>query len=218
MATRDGNPVHRCRRCMKLFALRPNQPRHIRHCKSCLLEFTRRECKGCGCTFHLRPFQNLKTRYCSTECRDNYRSRVCPTCGRTFILRANQPASARWCSPGCYAKSPDQKRNFLAWHAKLKAQRPVKICPGCDKPIVKPYANRQIYCSRLCYHRDRANELSRQMKHVNIHFSRWAPRLQPEPPPPTPAEIQQRAAAVRAGWSETERCNRIARPPAEDDG
>jgi hypothetical protein len=36
----------------------------------------------------------------------------------------------------------------------------------------------------------------------------------PRAPAPTPDEIRQRAAAVRATWSETERLNRIAAPGA----
>lgn len=62
-----------------------------------------------------------------------------------------------------------------------------RLCPVCDGPVT----THAIHCSRACYRVTRARQLTEQTED------------------PTPEQIAEMTAAIRASWTEQERQSRL---------
>lgn len=75
---------------------------------------------------------------------------------------------------------------------KRRSRRVVPLCPNCGEPVLR---DGRRYCSRFC-----ASESEERRYRGQVVYSE---------PPPSPAEIAERCAAIRAEWSDEVRIERM---------
>lgn len=117
-------------------------------------------CKQCNEVYYVSPSRDIKSLYCSLECRligmrkASY-IKKCETCGKAYkVYEADK--QSKYCSNKC----------------KHISRSVVKLCAYCGKPfdIKKSHAKSRVYCSRDCMTNDykvRFNNLSYDRKDKN---------------------------------------------------
>lgn len=150
----------------------------MREVESQAMSVTRRgsvskTCGQCGSSYGVSPSRATKSKYCSSECRDNGRSSssrraiICESCGEKFKSRKDHGKWPRFCSRACWSAA-------CVHREPRKANAPVPIlvsCDICETPVpLSPskwrqrYGAHRIFCSTECRAQGTRGEANRQWK------------------------------------------------------
>jgi len=155
-------------------------------------------CQHCGKAF---PEPHIaRKRFCDQLCKMAYYraqrraeaiySRACPVCGKEFQTRQSRKIR---CSRECTKRAARVVRH----------ERP---CPVCGEVFFPTNGNQRV-CSPQCVETLRSQRIAARRAKGEPRRRR-PPR---DPDPPTPEQIAERTAEIRAGWSEAEFAKRAGK-------
>jgi len=121
----------------------------------------------------------------------------CKTCGKPV------KQGRKFCCRACYFAWTRGRKRPLKYRGSRPGPQPrrtknrIRTCPTCGQRFRYPHTNpRQQYCSNVCWLRSRSRKLL---------LSTYSTQPLAERSAPKPFEIANRAAAIRATWTDGQR-------------